>query len=257
MPLDTLEKWETFLERVRPMYLDKMTLSTPHDVLIERLNDVVQYASSHKIKLPHDVVDEVEALRTVAYFNRVMRSAVLHLYRGDSDEFGFFETMTSLIRGQYRRAWNEGMRAVELDPKKDMTTEWEAMLQNEIGKADPFIIKLAEDIMKNRDNPDVDVNTFYARVDLWTNRYNEIVALAKLTCGTKKQKLVWRLGRTELHCTTCATLHGVVAYTDEWLRSGYKPQSAPNPLLECGGWRCDCSLVPTRKYKTRGGIPKI
>lgn len=45
-------------------------------------------------------------------------------------------------------------------------------------------------------------------------------------------------------------LNGIVAYAREWNEYGIHPQSPPNDLLECGGWRCQCRLVSTAKRVT-------
>jgi hypothetical protein len=87
-----------------------------------------------------------------------------------------------------------------------------------------------------------------ARAELWANRYTDTVNIAILT--TKEQKLVWNLGATEEHCETCAALNGIVAWASEWELANVHPQSPPNDLLECGGWKCDCSLEPTEKRRS-------
>jgi hypothetical protein len=73
----------------------------------------------------------------------------------------------------------------------------------------------------------------------------------------KKQRLRWKLGKTEDHCLTCSYLDGLVAYAAEWDESGYHPQGAPNEQLQCGGWQCDCSLEPTDSPRTRGIRDKL
>jgi hypothetical protein len=102
------------------------------------------------------------------------------------------------------------------------------------------------------------VDALLSRVQLWANRYNEAynegVRLIALETGGK---LIWRLGKTEEHCDTCSRLNGIVAYASEWETAGVKPQAAPNGYLTCGGWRCDCSLDPTKKRKTPGALDKI
>ena len=65
------------------------------------------------------------------------------------------------------------------------------------------------------------------------------------------------MGATEEHCATCAALDGLVAYAVDWERSGVKPQNPPNGALECGGWRCDCSLVPTKERATNNAFDEI
>ena len=84
---------------------------------------------------------------------------------------------------------------------------------------------------------------------MWSNRYNEVVNEAKIWFGGK-QRLKWKLGATEKHCTTCQALDGIVAYASEWEQSGLKPQNPPNPNLECGGWHCDCSLETTDEKRS-------
>ena len=69
--------------------------------------------------------------------------------------------------------------------------------------------------------------------------------------------LVWRLGRTEQHCSTCFALNGTVASATDWVISGIRPQAAPNARLECGGWRCDCSLDVTDEPLSAGGVPAV
>lgn len=225
------------------------------DELIKQVATVADYMEHYGIELPGDLSKHIDELKTTGHFRRVMRRATLDFYRGDIDAFEFIDVMIALVEDQLRRAWNEGMRAMGLDPKKDMLPEWEEILAQEIGKQLNFVLQYAEDIEKARAE-ESGVDALYSRIEMWVNRFNEVVNLAKTVVGGK-EKLVWRLGRTEQHCITCYTLNNVVAYAEEWRASGYKPQNAPNPMLECGGWRCDCSLIPTKKYRTRGGIPEI
>lgn len=195
------------------------------------------------------------ATKTVAYYERVLRGAVLNFYRGSIGSGEFIGIMIDLIEGQFRRAWNEGMRAVGLEPTTDMLPEWELTLKKRINQEFEHVLDFAQAVQDAKDKQ-TPIDLLYSRVYLWANRYNEVMALAQTTCGGKV-KLQWILGATERHCSTCSRLNGVVAYSFEWEAAGLHPQGAPNPRLECGGWRCDCRLVPTRRYRTRGGIPPV
>jgi hypothetical protein len=64
------------------------------------------------------------------------------------------------------------------------------------------------------------------------------------------ERLEWRLGATEQHCGDCLRLDGQVHTRTEWIASGWRPKTRG---LECGGWLCDCSLVPTGA-QTQGGF---
>jgi len=188
------------------------------------------------------------ALKTEAYYNRALNQAVLDFYRGDSDAGEFIDEMIRLIEGQFERAWNEGSRDVNVDPA-DHTPEDDAVLQERINQETEFILDYAEAIEKARIEG-ADVGPLQARVSLWANRYNEIVAAARIHFGAELVRLKWELGATEQHCGTCAELNGIVANAEDWEASGFHPQGAPNDALECGGWRCDCSLEPTKEPVT-------
>ena len=197
-------------------------------------------------------------LKTVAFFRRVMRRATLQFYRGDIDAFQFIDRMTDLIEDQFGRAWNAGARDAGFNPA-DMDDIDLSMLSHAIdGQAD-FLLNFAEAV-ENAALEDAPIDPLYSRIDLWANRYDETINDARMHFSQRQGddlRLVWRLGATEQHCTTCAMLDGIVATVAQWRASGYRPQHAPNARLECGGWRCDCQLEPTDEELTSSGIPII
>ncbi|MBU2249816.1 MAG: hypothetical protein KKD77_23920 [Gammaproteobacteria bacterium] len=209
------------------------------DLIIERYWD----------DLPLDVI----ALKTEAYYTRVLARGVRDVYNGKASADDLLNTMIRLLDEQLRRAWNEGMRQNGLDPKTDMTDEWEQILQDIISNEFNYVEQFIADVVEARDNGQP-IEPLLTRVDLWASRYNEVVNRAILETAGEKDKLEWVLGRTEEHCVTCAALAGTVATAQEWATSGFRPQNPPNPMLECQGWRCDCELVPTDKRKTSNAL---
>jgi hypothetical protein len=198
---------------------------------------------------------DADAFKTVDYYNRALSRDVLDLWRGDMPRDEFVDDMLRLIEGQFRKAWGEGMRENELDPQKDMTPEWEDILQNAMANELDFVEPYADAIIE-ADGDEDKYRALQGRVALWTNRYNDIVNLAVIT--TKPEgRFKWEFGATEQHCATCAALDGIVATGTDWAERNLHPQGAPNPKLECGGWRCDCSLSPTDDPLTEGGIPNV
>jgi hypothetical protein len=220
-----------------------------------RLRTVADYKRRYGIKRDDRLSLHLDDIKTIGHFTRVLRRAVLDFYRKEIDAFEFLDTAIALVEDQYRRAWSEGMRAIGMDPVADMIPAWEKVLRDRTYKDIDYLLPFASDI-EQAGAEGTPIDPLYSRVDIWSNRYNEVVNLAKITTGNKI-KLEWRLGKTERHCSTCSRLNGVVDYSFSWLASGYKPQAAPNPLLECGGWLCDCRLIPTKKRRTRGGVPKV
>jgi hypothetical protein len=198
----------------------------------------------------------VDSTKTVEYFTRVLSGMVRDLYRGDIEEGGFVDGLAQLVQDQLTRAWNEGMRENDLDPAEDMEPEWQVILDDIIANEYNYVDGFAADIVAARDEQ-TDWTPLLLRAELWANRYNDVVNRAIL--ATKEQKLLWVYGETEEHCDTCRELNGIVAWASEWEESGLKPGG---DSLQCGGWRCQCSLIPTANRHTRdaasvlAGVPR-
>ena len=187
--------------------------------------------------------------KTQGFYDQALRAAVRDFYNGNIDAFGFIDKCVYLITEQFTRAWNEGMRNIGLDPKKDMEPEWAEVLQKRIQEEINHVQQFAGDIESAAaDKENHPIRPLLDRVSMWSNRYNEVVSLSMATCG--KLKLEWIVGPTE-HCGDCAKLNGCVDYAEDWTASGWLPQTS---RLECGGYKCKCSLVPTKKRRTRGGV---
>lgn len=84
-----------------------------------------------------------------------------------------------------------------------------------------------------------------SRLGLWVNHaigaFNRGVIDREPIPGEAEPRFMWQLGATERHCRDCSTLNGQIKTSAEWAAAGIQPQS---PDLECGGWYCDCRLVP-------------
>lgn len=188
-------------------------------------------------------------IKTQGFYDQALRSAVRDFYNGKIDAFEFIDKMVYLITEQFTRAWNEGMRSVGLDPQEDMEPEWQEVLddriQQEINVIDGFAGDIEAAAADKENNP---IAPLLARVSMWSNRYNELVSLAVATCG--RNKLEWVLGEAE-HCETCLRLSGCVDWSENWTESGWLPQTN---MLRCGGFNCQCSLVPTKRKRTPGGV---
>jgi hypothetical protein len=166
------------------------------------------------------------------------------------------DNLAGLLEQQLRRAFNEGMRQNDLDPEKDMTPEWEQIYQDAVVEQYQYIEQFAADIVQGALD-DVGVAQFKARSALWANRYNDMVTTAQMATADNKDRFIWKIGATEKHCETCAALNGIVAWAEEWEQSGFHPQGAPNDLLTCGGWLCDCSLESTDQRRSPNALDTL
>ena len=203
-------------------------------------------------KLPDDLTRDIDNLKTVTYYLQALQKAIRKLYQtGNLGDY--IDEHARLIDEQFTRAWNEGIRSVDLDPA-DMTDEEKAALAAEIDKEDDFVLDFADEILQAR-KAQTGAQPYLNRAQTWANRYNDIVNKAKLMAD-KDQKLEWVLGEAE-HCESCIKLSGIVKRSSQWVKAGVQPQNAPNPNLECGGYNCKCELKPTNKPVKRGRLPRL
>lgn len=78
------------------------------------------------------------------------------------------------------------------------------------------------------------------RIDLWTASI-AAAGQAGLASAKRNEMVTWHLGATEEHCSTCAQLDGQ-AHRRKWFSSrNYFPRK-PGAAMDCGGWRCLCTL---------------
>ena len=178
-----------------------------------------------------------------------MWSLVKDLYRGDIATFEFESSMIEIIQNQLRRAWNEGMRSLGLDPETDMILLWEMALQDTMAQELVYVDPLAAEIVYAGQTGG-NIEQFRSRVSLWANRYTDVTNQARQICAEAGQKMQWKEGDTDKKCSTCLALDGIVAFESEWESLGVYPQRPPNQLLECQGWKCQCTLNPTDQRRS-------
>ena len=194
-------------------------------------------------------------LKSIETYDRQLWSYALELYR-TGDGGAFLDKFITAIASQLTRAWNEGAREVGVDPK-EMTDDDRAELKAIIDGEYDQIIKLAEAIMESRSGTlDEFRQKFRSRIDLWVNRYTDVIGRARVYFGGKT-RLKWTLGKTEEHCDSCLALDGIVAFAYEWELAGIKPKAPPNAMLSCGGWECDCSLEVTDQRRSPNALTTL
>jgi len=197
----------------------------------------------------------LELLKSIETYNRQLWSYALELYR-TGDGGVFLDQFVTAIANQLTRAWNEGAREVGVDPK-EMTDDDKAELKAIIDSEYDQIIKLAEAILESRSGTlDEFRQAFRNRIDLWVNRYTDVIGRARVYFGGKT-RLKWTLGKTEQHCDSCLALDGIVAFAYEWELAGIKPKAPPNAMLSCGGWECDCSLEVTEQRRSPNAMTTL
>lgn len=183
---------------------------------------------------------------SLASFGAALRGYTTALWRGTIDLLEFKLVMESLIITEYEAAWNEGAAICGLGPA-DRTVEEQSALNRAILLAAGSIWSLGEFVVANQRGVS-QLSVLGPRLLLWTTAYTGLVTLAQ-TMACSNQRLKWVLGHTVEHCEDCATYNGQVHRASVWRKYGAIPQSRS---LECGGWRCQCRLVPTDEPVTPG-----
>jgi len=188
-------------------------------------------------------------MKDIGSFRTNIRGPVRGLWNGAIDRFDFLSQMELAIRRGFEQAWAEGARGCGILPG-EYSPEEEAVLRERIFDQLPYLLNFAADIEDNSQANGGKLGALFTRADMWVNRYNEVMNQARvMACGD--QKLVWVLGPTE-HCGTCLRLAGKVKRASQWMAHPLQPQSR---LLECGGFRCQCSLQPTDAPMSKGPLP--
>lgn len=193
-------------------------------------------------------------LKTLAGYQLNLRAAIYGLWSGKMDFDQAFQQIYAAIDRGLTQGWYEGAKECGITPA-ELSPEERAALAQAQAIEKSYVFQLLADVEENSQANGGKRAALYQRLDGWVNRYRDMVNRAKLmACADKK--LRWDLGPTE-HCTSCAKLAGKVKRASYWQQRGIHPQAPPNPLLECEGWHCQCSLTPTDEPATPGPLPSL
>lgn len=182
-----------------------------------------------------------------------LRAIVRGLWIGAIDAADFVLRMTTSLDRSIKAAWKEGASKAGVADDEltdDEKYERERFYWAQVGRIEMF----ASDVEKGSKANGGKLAPLMGRVELWVNQYNSAVVKAE-AMAKGDAKAVWVLGPTE-HCRTCAGLAGKVKRMSFWL-SHVLPQNAPNPKLECSGYRCQCRLESTDAPLSKGRLPGV
>jgi len=227
-------------------------MSVHNQQVVNTIVNIVDALKAQGYHVPKDLDGSVSLAKTALHYEFSLRTAIRELYNS-GDLGAYIDHHSRLIEEQFNRAWREGLRELGLTPE-DMTSAEVRRLNELIYEEEGFVLDFAAEILIAREQQKP-IDPYLSRSQTWANRYNSIVNEAKTMAG-KDQKLEWVLGVAE-HCSSCIKLSGIVKRASVWQNAGIRPQNAPNPMLECGGYNCKCQLVPTTKPGTRGRFPKL
>lgn len=197
---------------------------------------------------------ELTAVKGVSDFQRNLRAQVRLRWNDLRTDDQFIIGINNAIDRGFRQAWRAG--AAECGVKMNELTPAERQaLEQKIFDQFPYITTLGAFVAANTRAEGGKLATLYGRLNLWTARYQEVVNQAK-AMACKDKKLMWTLGAAE-HCPSCLKLAGKVKRGSFWTEQGILPRQAGAGYLECGGFNCQCTLVPTDAPITPGPLPRL
>lgn len=195
------------------------------------------------------IFNKNETQKSYDDFRSDLRSAVRGFWNGTFTEGEFVTAFSDTVDFRLREAYRN--TAARYGIAEDEFTEQE---QNWI---DNFVIEqinqsgsFTDAILENQ-KPEGKLTPLLDRVELWSNRYNQVENNAQTFFG-ENQKLIWEVSPNKVHCGNCGKLNGYVKRASQWRDYPLEPQS---PNLECGGYRCGCSLLETDAPMSRGPLP--
>ncbi len=196
------------------------------------------------------ICSDAKEYKTVDFFLNAVERLVQSVYDGIIGG-EFIDIMSSLIQGQinqaYEQAWMDDGGELPMPLYLQQAAETDILRQYD------FVDQYYRDIVDARVDK-TPVSPLLSRAVLWANRWNESYNNAILLIQAQEGgNMIWVFGDTD-HCATCESLNGVVASANEWVESGYQPQGS---MLDCGGFRCKCSLEPTSQRRSKNRKAKL
>lgn len=186
---------------------------------------------------------EAKGLKELSATREDFFSAVSNVFEGAIDKSysraQFERQLYRLIRRYGERAYRDGLAdgGVELDASEPLDREDMAALNKLIGEQTGYIGNVG-DVLFNEDvSDDITVN----KPEMWWNKSVIPFYQAGLLSANGNGMYEWVVGKAE-HCSTCLTMNGQVHRMREYSERGITPQASS---LECGGYRCACSLKKT------------
>lgn len=187
-------------------------------------------------------------------YRAAIRSAVRGLWTGEFDYEQFYDAMLVAIRMHLPRAWHEGARQCGVLPG-ELTQEERKALEQATLYETQWINRFATAIEEGNKANGGKLTPLFRRAEVWIGRWQGVRSRAMaMACADRKLK--WTLGAAE-HCSSCLKLNGKIKRASFWNERGILPRVHNAPYLECGGWRCQCTLVPTDEPASKGPLPNL
>lgn len=220
----------------------------PITYLRQSVTAALQYADENGIEVPVSLrlrARRVMALKAAddlgginaAYNDAIIESLMKYFEGGSlaSSRSAFRRAAVEALGGAFDLGYGDG--GGELPVDGDALDWLNARIEQELG----FIGTVFEQAKQLK--KDAEADTFTWATERAAGYVATVSALynAGLMWAKKNQMLTWVYGDTD-HCATCQELNGQKHRASWYISRDYIPRK-PGASMDCGGYRCMCSLV--------------
>lgn len=175
-----------------------------------------------------------------ARYRKSLRAITRSYFSGDVSRATFEQAVGDAIRVDSELVFDQGLQ--EGGASIDEISEQEQDYLNEWIDAQLGFIGGLADALEAAKGDKAAQRAFYDRLDMWVDSMRTLGMTGK-GFASADQLGKWKLGATEKHCSTCSKLDSGAPHRVSWfLKRGYIPRQNGSETLECGGWKCDCSI---------------
>ena len=194
-------------------------------------------------------------LKAESGYRMAIRNAVRGLWKGVIDFDQAFGVMLAAIDRYIPQAWRAGAKEGGIRPAEMSKAERQAMAQV-IAREKDFVFGFLDHVERNSQANDGKLTPLFKRANAWILRYKDAKNRALQMVATDP-KLKWIWDPIKEHCNSCYKLNGKIKRASFWRERGIRPQSPPNPLLECNGFLCGCIFRVTDEPMSKGPLPSL
>lgn len=150
--------------------------------------------------------------------------------------------MRALVKQAVEDAYFSGLQEGGVAPDEMDETDAQNIVQLNLTQQD-YVKAFSDDVRTAAKVGTAEAkNAILRRIELWTASI-AAAGQAGLNSAKANEVVTWHLGATEEHCTTCNKLDGQKHRRKWFVDKNYLPRT-PGAAMDCGGWRCLCTLEP-------------
>lgn len=200
------------------------------------------------------------AIKQTAGANRYRKDIsglVQNLWNGSISGPEFLRALKyQIIPIAFEQAWMDGARQGGITSFEELTDEEKNSLGVRIKTEKTFVRGFRDYVAAHTKADGYKLRMFKPRIELWVNRYMDVVSEAMMMAGGDK-KYRWQMYAKE-NCRSCRKLNGQVRRMSFWKEHNCRPQHEDLVCMDSadGPTVCRCEFEETDEPLSRGPLPR-